>query len=95
MNIKIHEQASVDQSSESPIGLRRMWSAVLLQALEDWQSTSLTRKLQAEKFLFQSQNDLASVCRSAGLDPRYVAAKLERMKQSAQQQPAHFAWQAA
>lgn len=66
-----------DQVSE-----RKLWTAVLLQALEDWKSTNMRRKAEAEKFLFQSGPDFAKVCVGAGLVPDSVLSRLQRMKKS-------------
>jgi len=89
MNIGIYEHASTyskDHDGEQ-ISDRRLWTAVLLQALEDWRSTSVWRQMEAERFLFQSQKDFATVCRGAGLDADSVLSKLHRMKRVALKPP--------
>jgi hypothetical protein len=93
--INVYEGASAaaKQHFDEQVGVRRLWSAVLLQALEDWRSSSLGRQSEAERFLFQSQKDFAAVCRSAGLEPGIVASRLDRMKQDAEQRPKLPFWQ--
>jgi hypothetical protein len=66
---------------------RRLWAAVLLQALEDWTSANMRHRLEAEKFFFESPDDFARVCRGAGLTPSSVLARLRRMKEAAPQRP--------
>lgn len=66
---------------------RRLWAAVLLQALEDWSSANMRHRLEAEKFFFESPDDFARVCRGAGLTPSSVLARLRRMKEAAPQRP--------
>jgi hypothetical protein len=95
--MNINEDASIgaEQHFHDQVGVRRLWSAVVLQALADWQSPSLGRQSEAERFLFQSQKDFATVCRMAGLEPRSVANRLNRMKQVAEQRPKLPFWLAA
>src|ERR1700733_14364422 len=97
MKINIYEHASskAEHHFDDQVGSRRLWTAVLLQALEDWQSSSLGKKMEAERFLFQSEKEFATLCRSAGLDPSSVTSKLTRLKKSADLQPKMPFWQAA
>lgn len=87
--MKIYQEAAnraqlenVEQVSE-----KRLWTAVLLQALEDWQSSNMRRKQEADKFFFQSHDDFSRVCRGAGLVPESVLGRLRRMKTVAVQRP--------
>ncbi len=88
--MKIHQNAANHATEESggQTSDRRVWTAVLLQALEDWQSTNMRRKSEAEKFFFQSNADFSQVCRGAGLQPESVLSRLQRMKIATAQQPA-------
>jgi hypothetical protein len=79
----IHGQAAsnaTEENVDAQISERRIWTAVLLQALEDWRYGNLRRQKEAEKFIFHCENDFATVCRSAGLEPSSVLAKLQRMR---------------
>ena len=82
MTMGIHEQASKEtmDMANDQISERRLWSAVFLQALEDWQGDSIRRRKEADKFFFGSEKDFATVCRGAGYEPSCVLAKLQRMK---------------
>jgi hypothetical protein len=50
-----------------------------LQAVQDFQSVSARARREAEVFLFNSDKDFQSVCRSAGIDPGTLQTKLKRM----------------
>lgn len=88
--MNIHQNAAnkaVDQGTDQ-ISERRLWAAVLLQALEDWNSSNMRRKREADKFFFESGADFARVCTGAGLTPASVLGRLRRM-----QSPLHAAAQ--
>ncbi len=97
MKYGIHEEASAraEQHTDAQIGARRMWCAVILQAIEDWQSNSLGRQSEAERFFFQSKKDFAAVCRNAGLNASSVISQLNRMKETGAHKVAFSVWQAA
>jgi hypothetical protein len=83
--MNIHQQAAnsaVDQGGYQ-ISERRLWTAVLLQALDDWKSSNLRRKREAEKFFFESAADFARVCMGAGLTPGSVLGRLRHMQGAA------------
>ena len=84
MNLQIYAQESKAMSdrSEQPVGERNLWVAILLQALEDWQTGTLMRRRDADLFFFKCERDFAAVCRGAGLDPAIVLGKLQGMKKS-------------
>ena len=83
--MNIHQRAAneAQDHSSNEISDRRLWTAVLLQALEDWKSTNRRRQTEAETFLFASGPDFDHVCLAAGLAPKSVLAKLQRMKDMA------------
>lgn len=87
MNIdwSVANQASEEYSDQ--FSSRRLWTAVLLQALDDWKSSNMRLKTNAERFFFQSSADFSNVCRSAGLAPESVLSRLRRMSALARQQP--------
>ncbi len=60
--------------------VRRLWVAVLVQAIEDWRSANVRRKREAEAFLFNCRRDFEAVCSNAGLDAVNVLNRLARMK---------------
>ena len=85
MNLSIHQTAGANagQQCEEQVGSRRLWTAVILQAIEDFQSGSMRRREEAERFFFQSHKDFAQVCRSAGLDPINMVEKVKKLKAAA------------
>lgn len=65
---------------EGPIGERRMWMAVLVQAVEDWRGDSIRASRAAEEFLFHNHEDFDSVCTGAGVDPGSFRSQLRRLR---------------
>jgi len=61
---------------EGAIGERRLWSAVLLLAVEDWRLGTLRKRREAQKFLFEEQDNFNRVCAGAGLEPGSFRARL-------------------
>lgn len=59
---------------------KRLWQAVLLTTIQDWMSGPLRRKRQAEEYLFEDQKDFDTVCKSAGMDPDQIRAKLKKLR---------------
>jgi hypothetical protein len=57
---------------------RRLWTAVLLQAIEDWLSKNMRAYEAANAFLFHGGEDFARVCHGAGIDPSALQSKLRR-----------------
>ena len=82
MNIHQNAANEAKEVNSSEFSGRRLWTAVLLQALEDWQSGNARRKREAEKFLFEASADFSRVCTAAGLAPGSVLAKLQCMKKA-------------
>jgi hypothetical protein len=54
--------------TEELISARRLWTAVLLNAVEDWRNGTLRAKREAQEFLFDNKEDFDMVCTAAGLD---------------------------
>ncbi len=61
---------------------RRLWVAVLLQAVLDFQSNNARAQREAEKFLLQSPADLEAVCHRVGLNPDVFQSKLSRISRA-------------
>jgi hypothetical protein len=59
---------------------RRLWTAVLLQAVMDWQSHNVRAQREAERFLLRSPADLEAVCHRAGMNPDAFQTKLGRLR---------------
>jgi hypothetical protein len=64
-------------------GVRRVWLAVLSQAIEDLQNERF--RYDASQFLFTSNSDLAFRC--LDVDPAEFRAKLKEVYGSEQQNP--------
>ena len=62
--------------TEDSIGEYRLWTAVIIKAIEDWRSGTLRARREAQKFLFEDTRDFFDVCASAGLDPVRFRAQL-------------------
>lgn len=75
MSVTALGMTQIDALSE-----KRLWQAVLLATIQDWICGPLRRKRQAEEYLFQDQKDFQTVCKSAGMDPDQLRAKLLRLR---------------
>jgi hypothetical protein len=64
---------------------RRLWTAVLVQAVVEWQSNKVRVSRAAEQFLFENESDFETVCASAGLNPQSFRAQLARVKPKAKE----------
>lgn len=71
--IRICEQ---EQVTEDCISERRLWTAVIVTAVEDWRNGSLRARREAQRFLFEDRADFETVCASAGLDPATLRSRL-------------------
>lgn len=85
MGSKSQEHISVDVTAE-----HRMWTAVLLQAVQEWRSNNLRASREAEKFLFDDERDFATVCAGAGLNPSAFRTQLTRIRRKTPSE--RFAW---
>jgi hypothetical protein len=59
---------------------RRLWTAVLLLAVQDWRSHNMKTHCEAEEFLFESGADFETACHRAGFDPSAFRSRLKRMQ---------------
>jgi hypothetical protein len=57
----------------------RLWTAVIVHAVQDWLSGTLRDRRDAQKFLFEENFDFTEVCAGAGIDPSSFRAKLLRI----------------
>jgi hypothetical protein len=58
---------------------RRLWLAVIKQAVEDWRSGTLRARRSAEQFVFDQPGDFEMVCANAGLDANHLRSQLLRI----------------
>ncbi|MGH9679756.1 MAG: hypothetical protein ACRD4Y_07370 [Candidatus Acidiferrales bacterium] len=54
----------------------RLWQAVIENAISEWLRGPEQHKHEAERFLFQDEDDFPFVCRYAGLNPESVRESL-------------------
>jgi len=85
--------SSNESVTEESIGERRLWTAVVVMAVEDWRNGTLRSRQEAQRFLFENDNDFSTVCASAGLDPSSLRAKLLRIGHRVETQTAVRPWQ--
>lgn len=64
---------------EAPVSERKLWAAVLAQALEDWQGDRLNASHQAEQFLLHDKKDFFVVCTRAGVDASGFRTRLGKL----------------
>ena len=69
-----HSQESEETNEQ------RLWRAVISSTVEEWINGPLRRRLEAEKFLFSDKNDFQTVCYSAGINPKDLRCRLEKIR---------------
>jgi hypothetical protein len=58
-------------------GERRLWLAVIMQAVEEWRNGTLRNQRKAQEFIFDpAGRDFDLVCANAGLDAQNLRSKL-------------------
>jgi len=62
--------------TEECISERRLWTAVIVMAVEDWRNGTLRARREAQKFIFEEKSNFHVVCESAGLDPATMRSRL-------------------
>ncbi|MGH9736029.1 MAG: hypothetical protein ACRD8A_15735 [Candidatus Acidiferrales bacterium] len=75
---------SFDDVAPEIIGERRLWTAVIVHAVQDWLSGTLREKREAQNFLFENTDDFHEVCASAGIDPSSFRSRLLRVGREVQ-----------
>jgi hypothetical protein len=70
---------SYNAVTEEFISERRLWTAVIVNAVEDWRTGSLRARREAQHFLFNNDTDFELVCSAAGLDWQDFRARLLRI----------------
>jgi hypothetical protein len=73
--------ASSEAVTEEFIAERRLWMAVVANAVEEWKSGTLRSRRAAQHFLFDNDDDFNHVCACAGLDARNLRSKLLKIGQ--------------
>jgi hypothetical protein len=65
--------------TEDLIAERRLWTAVVVSAVEEWRTGSLRARREAQQFLFENKHDFELVCAGAGLDPTDMRSRLKKI----------------
>src|SRR5579864_8279487 len=89
---RMMEQENV---TEDCISERRLWTAVVVTAVEDWRNGTLRARREAQSFLFEDDADFQAVCASAGLDPATLRARLVKIGQRVHMHGPYFQRMAA
>ncbi|HKQ86404.1 MAG TPA: hypothetical protein VJS43_06475 [Candidatus Acidoferrales bacterium] len=71
-----NQQDSAKVRATDPASERRLWLAVVVQAVEEWRNGTLRNRRLAQQFLFDDSKDFHAVCANAGLDPDNLRSKL-------------------
>jgi hypothetical protein len=67
--------------SEDPeIAEQKLWRAVIAKTVGEWILGPLHRQREAEQFLFHDEDDFYTVCFSAGMNPKYLRARLKKFR---------------
>lgn len=81
--------------TEGMIAERRLWTAVLVNAVEEWRRGNLRERREAQQFLFEDNDDFATVCAGAGLNPESMRTQLLKIGRKIQPDPWHIKRMAA
>ena len=57
----------------------KLWRNVLGTALREWLYGKVDSRREAEKFLFEAEQDFSFVCGFAGMDPKRLRARLTEL----------------
>jgi hypothetical protein len=57
-----------------------LWRAVIAGTIAEWFSGSLSRRREAEKYLFGDTTDFHQVCESAGMDAARLLSRLKKLR---------------
>jgi hypothetical protein len=69
-------EPNADETSKQAYGERRLWTAVIVMAVEDWRNGTLGARQRAQEFLFEDDDNFTRVCDGAGLEPGSLRVKL-------------------
>jgi hypothetical protein len=75
MSVTMLQSREVEETAE-----QKLWRAVIATTVEEWVSGPLRRKREAEKFLFDDNQDIQTVCFSAGINPENLRSRLEKIR---------------
>jgi hypothetical protein len=70
----------VRHNEEQEVAEQRLWRAVIASTVREWIHGPLRQQREAERFLFKDDSDYQTVCFSAGIDPRNLRDRLEKIR---------------
>ncbi len=73
-------ETQVDENEQQGIAEQKLWRAVIASTVEEWMRGPIRRQREAEQFLFRDDHDYRTVCFSAGIDPRSLRDRLEKIR---------------
>ena len=57
-----------------------LWRAVIAGTIAEWFSGPLSRRREAEAYLFDDTTDFQTVCESAGMDATHLRSRLKKLR---------------
>ena len=57
-----------------------LWRAVIAGTIAEWFSGPLSRRREAEAYLFGDTTDFRQVCESAGMDAKHLLSRLRKLR---------------
>jgi hypothetical protein len=57
-----------------------LWRAVIAGTIAEWFSGPLSRRREAEAYLFDDTADFQTVCESAGMDATHLRSRLKKLR---------------
>ena len=76
-------EAALPPANNQPRAEEQLWRAVIVTAIQEWLGGPLSRRREAEQYLFNDQRDFPLVCRSAGIDAESFRLRLAQMRDAA------------
>jgi hypothetical protein len=70
--------SAVDVKQNTPE--TRLWRAVIARTIQEWISGPLTRRREAEQYLFDDNRDFPMVCEIAGFEGGQLRSRLARLR---------------
>ena len=74
--------ASLGEGEKMFVPEHRLWSAVILNTVQEWLSGPLGLSQPAEQYLFHDEKDFPWGCESAGMNPGRLRSRLVRMRKN-------------
>jgi len=66
------------EAEESPV--QKLWPGVIASTVEESVRAPLSKKREAEQFLFTENGDYRTACLSAGINPDDLRGRLEKIR---------------